>query len=71
MIRIFKAFQYPHSISKTSLSAVGSPHAWPQLLGALTWLVELLTYDAEVKASGGHRAGDFEQVRCILRCTPC
>ena len=29
--------------------AVGSPHTWPSLLGALTWLVELLTYQEIVE----------------------
>ncbi|GMH66951.1 hypothetical protein TrLO_g8442 [Triparma laevis f. longispina] len=44
----FKALGYPFNISKTSLYAVGSPHTWPGLLAAITWLIELLTYDQEV-----------------------
>lgn len=51
---VFKTLGYPYTISKTSLSAVGSPHAWPQLLAALEWLVELLTYDADAADAGGH-----------------
>lgn len=39
---IFKGLQYPFSISKTSLSAVGSMHTWPPLLASLVWLMELL-----------------------------
>lgn len=36
----FKAMGYPFSVSKTSLVAAGSPHTWPSLLAALTWLIE-------------------------------
>ena len=39
---VFKALKYPFQISKTSLTAVGSQQSWPALMGALTWLVELL-----------------------------
>ena len=36
----FKALGYPFPVSKTSLVAAGSPHAWPSLLAAVTWLTE-------------------------------
>ena len=39
----FKAVGYPFAVSKTSLVAAGSPHAWPSLLAALAWLVDHLT----------------------------
>lgn len=42
---ILRALGYPFSISKSALSAVGSPHTWPTLLGVLTWLMGLLRYD--------------------------
>lgn len=45
----FKALGYPFNISKTALYAVGSPHTWPGLLAAITWLIELLNYDNNVK----------------------
>jgi kinetochore protein NDC80 len=38
----FKAMGYPYPISKTALVAAGSPHTWPSLLAALTWLMEHL-----------------------------
>ena len=60
-IIIFKTLGYPYTISKTSLSAVGSPHAWPQLLGAIEWLVELLTYDGDVAECGGHASAGFAE----------
>lgn len=41
----FKTLNYPFTISKTGLVAAGSPHTWPALLAALSWLVELLQYD--------------------------
>eukprot|EP00178_Gracilaria_changii_P021805 TRINITY_DN6463_c0_g1_i1.p1 TRINITY_DN6463_c0_g1~~TRINITY_DN6463_c0_g1_i1.p1 ORF type:complete len:597 (+),score=133.24 TRINITY_DN6463_c0_g1_i1:88-1878(+) len=41
---LLRSLGYPFSISKSALSAVGSPHTWPTLLGVLTWLVNLLKY---------------------------
>jgi kinetochore protein NDC80 len=41
----FKRIGYPLNVSKTALAAVGSPHTWPALLSALTWLIELLNCD--------------------------
>lgn len=41
---VLKALHYPFSMSKSALSAVGSPHTWPTLLGVLTWLMGLLKY---------------------------
>jgi len=38
----FKNVGYPFNISKTALVAAGSPHTWPTLLLAITWLIELL-----------------------------
>jgi kinetochore protein NDC80 len=48
VIQMFKYLRYPYSISKNGLSAVGSPHSWPQLLASLMWVIELLEYDEEV-----------------------
>eukprot|EP00004_Rigifila_ramosa_P011480 TRINITY_DN2458_c0_g1_i1.p1 TRINITY_DN2458_c0_g1~~TRINITY_DN2458_c0_g1_i1.p1 ORF type:complete len:630 (-),score=148.24 TRINITY_DN2458_c0_g1_i1:5-1894(-) len=42
---IFRRLRYPFAISKHALQAVGSPHTWPSILGALHWLVELLQYE--------------------------
>lgn len=41
---ILKGIRYPYAndISKSQLLAVGSMHAWPSLLGMLSWLVDLL-----------------------------
>lgn len=52
---VFRRLKYPFQISKSALYAVGSPHTWPSLLGALTWLVELLDYEEcanEIRQSG-------------------
>ena len=48
---VFKGLGYPFGISKTGLSAVGSPHTWPALLSSLTWLIELLEYDMQAQAA--------------------
>eukprot|EP01138_Halocafeteria_seosinensis_P010526 gb/GECG01010746.1/.p1 GENE.gb/GECG01010746.1/~~gb/GECG01010746.1/.p1 ORF type:complete len:630 (+),score=140.41 gb/GECG01010746.1/:1-1890(+) len=60
---VFKALGYPFGISKTSLTAVGSPHTWPSLLGSLSWMVELLEYDREVQQAEEERNanGDDDQ----------
>jgi len=42
--RIFKMLGYPFTISKSNLYSVGSPHAWPMVLGALCWLIELIRH---------------------------
>jgi len=42
---LLKTLRYPFTISKTALHAVGSPHTWPALLAALSWILELLQYD--------------------------
>ena len=49
VITMFKAMGYPFTIAKSSITAVGSPHAWPSLLAALTWLVEILQYHQRSK----------------------
>lgn len=49
---------YPVGISKSSLTAVGSPHTWPNLLACMAWMVELLTYDEEVAANEHVEGGD-------------
>jgi kinetochore protein NDC80 len=45
MPAVMKSLGYPFTISKSSLSAIGSPHAWPTLLGVLTWLLNLIRCD--------------------------
>ncbi|PNH03415.1 Kinetochore protein NDC80 [Tetrabaena socialis] len=49
----FKRLNYPFQISKSALFAVGSPHSWPAVLAALTWLVELLSYMEKADDSSG------------------
>jgi kinetochore protein NDC80 len=44
IVNMFKYLGYPYPISKTNIVAVGSPHAWPSMLAAVMWLIELLTY---------------------------
>jgi kinetochore protein NDC80 len=50
VVAFFKFLGYPCQISKANIAAVGSPHAWPSLLAAIMWLIELLTYDEVVIA---------------------
>ena len=49
VVNMFKSLKYPFQISKTALSAVGSPNAWPKLLACIMWFVELLMYDEVVQ----------------------
>jgi len=68
----FKGLGYPFNISKTALVAAGSPHTWPTLLLALTWLIELLEcteeedYNEEVLWDGIESAGKPGQPLCSL-----
>ena len=48
VVAMFKQLGYPCNISKANITAAGTPHAWPPLLAALVWLVELLQYDDAV-----------------------
>jgi len=56
----FKALGYPFPVSKTSLVAAGSPHAWPSLLAALTWLTERIrcfhSMEGEIEAASTFRS---------------
>lgn len=42
---LFKSLGYPFGISKSSLMSAGAPHTWPVLLGALSWLRELIEFE--------------------------
>ncbi|KAI8466535.1 MAG: hypothetical protein J3K34DRAFT_524465 [Monoraphidium minutum] len=53
----FKRLNYPFQISKSALFAVGSPHSWPSVLAALTWLVELLNYEEKAEEAAADPAG--------------
>jgi len=46
VVALYKRLRYPFQISKSNLSAVGSPHTWPAILAAITWLVKLISYAA-------------------------
>lgn len=48
---VFKQLRYPFQISKSALYAVGSPHTWPSLLTALSWLVQMYIYEEEAGRS--------------------
>ena len=43
--QLYKRLKYPFTISKSNLTAVGSPHTWPSILASLSWIVELLNYN--------------------------
>lgn len=49
--QFLKKLNYPFQISKSALFAVGSPHSWPAVLAALTWMVELLNYQERAEES--------------------
>eukprot|EP01116_Phalansterium_solitarium_P009020 TRINITY_DN23011_c0_g1_i1.p1 TRINITY_DN23011_c0_g1~~TRINITY_DN23011_c0_g1_i1.p1 ORF type:complete len:634 (-),score=285.00 TRINITY_DN23011_c0_g1_i1:320-2221(-) len=57
---MFKALKYPFTISPKSLLSVGTPHTWPNLLAALTWLVELISYQEAVEESSNDLMSDKE-----------
>eukprot|EP00536_Pseudo-nitzschia_multiseries_P003644 jgi/Psemu1/186259/e_gw1.57.118.1 len=59
----FKAMGYPFAVSKTALVAAGSPHTWPTLLAALTWLVKRLQcMENLIPDEDDYHGGQFESV---------
>ena len=61
--QLYKRLRYPFAISKSNLTAVGSPHTWPTILAALCWIVELLNYSRRAEATRGHVGGGDERTR--------
>lgn len=55
---LLKTLGYPFTVSKSALSAIGSPHTWPTLLAVLTWLLEMLQYDERKMAREEEAAED-------------
>ncbi|KAH9317020.1 hypothetical protein KI387_018789, partial [Taxus chinensis] len=67
---LFRQHGYPFQITKSALYAAGSPHSWPALLAALSWLVQLLNYKEKVEEK--ENADDVEDYLeksygCFLR----
>jgi kinetochore protein NDC80 len=59
----FKAMGYPFAVSKTALVAAGSPHTWPTLLAALSWLMKRLQCIEYLKVDDAdNHSGDFQSV---------
>ena len=59
----FRAMGYPFAVSKTALVAAGSPHTWPTLLAALTWLmkrIQCMKY--LIPEELDNHSGEFESV---------
>ena len=47
---MFRQLGYPTPISKSNISSAGTPSGWPHWVAALTWLIELLSYDEAVSS---------------------
>jgi hypothetical protein len=61
----FKAMGYPFGVSKTALVAAGSPHTWPTLLAALTWLatrIQCLEAFMVAQEQEDNETGQFESL---------
>lgn len=60
----FRAMGYPFPMSKTALVAAGSPHTWPTLLAALSWLLEriLLLDSAQDPTSSSQAFKSLEEL---------
>jgi kinetochore protein NDC80 len=48
IVTMFRQLGYSTPISKSHIASAGTPHAWPHLVAALSWLIELLSYDEAV-----------------------
>ena len=40
--KLFKQLGYPFMISKSYMFALGSPHTWPHILAAVSWLLDYI-----------------------------
>ncbi len=60
---VLKFLGYPFTLSKSALTAVGSPHTWPTLLGVLSWLHELLNYGEAAEAKRANKPLSSETER--------
>ncbi|KAG9332677.1 hypothetical protein JZ751_014775 [Albula glossodonta] len=47
--RMLKDLGYPFALSKSSMFSVGAPHTWPQVLGALIWLIDTVRLFTSMK----------------------
>ena len=64
---VFKQLRYPFQISKSALYAVGSPHTWPSLLTALTWLVQIFVYEEEARHNESKVSSDAPSETAFVR----
>ena len=67
VIAIFKQLRYPVTVSKTNIVAAGSPTAWPALLAAIMWLIELLAYDEAAMIGAPSTENEFDDVSGSLK----
>jgi kinetochore protein NDC80 len=67
----FKRLNYPFQISKSALFAVGSPHSWPAVLAALTWLVELLNYNEKADENSGCHSSKLMKIETVYNLSLC
>lgn len=64
--KVLKMLGYPFTVSKNHMLNVGSPHSWPILLGALTWLIDCCMIPdntSELMFPRENGFGDEEQTR--------
>lgn len=60
---VLKCLGYPFTISRSALSAIGSPHTWPMLLGVLMYLVGLINCDEALEAHDKKQEADYNKRR--------
>lgn len=54
---VLKTLGYPFTVSKNHLLNVGSPHSWPILLGAISWLMDVSSINCQL---------DIRIIICIM-----
>ncbi|KAJ1346067.1 hypothetical protein KIN20_000755, partial [Parelaphostrongylus tenuis] len=50
---IFRELGYPNAIRTSTMQTVGASHTWPHLLGALTWLIEVVEISQSLQGQVG------------------
>lgn len=50
---IFRELGYPTAIRPSTMQTIGASHTWPNLLGALTWLIEVVELSNPLQGQAG------------------
>ncbi|EEZ97419.2 uncharacterized protein LOC103314387 [Tribolium castaneum] len=66
VLNTLKIYQFPGNISLSLLKTVNTMHAWPQVMGILGWLVDLVTYITQTNVNSAlEQDPKYQKVECV------